>query len=76
MLDVTDIPGAAIEDEVTLLGEQGSASVWADEVAALSGTISYEVLASLGARVPRLYTRLGRVVACEDLQGYRETSAP
>lgn len=72
MLDVTDIPGVAVEDEVTLIGEQGTASLWADEIAELSGTISYEVLASLSARIARFYLRGGRVVACEDLAGYRE----
>ncbi len=72
MLDVTDIPGVSVEDEVTLIGEQGSASIWADEVARLSDTISYEVLAGLSARIARLYTRGGRVVAVEDLAGYRE----
>jgi alanine racemase len=76
MLDVTDIPDVAVEDEVTLIGEQGGESVWADEVAALSETISYEVLAGLSARIVRLYTRGGRLVACEDLEGYREVSTP
>jgi alanine racemase len=38
-------------DEAVLLGEQGGASIWADELAALSGTISYEVLTSI--RSPR-----------------------
>jgi alanine racemase len=76
MLDVTDIPGVEAEDEVTLLGEQGDESIWADEVAALSETISYEVLAGLSSRISRLYTRRGRVVACEDLAGYREVPAP
>ncbi|HLF72093.1 MAG TPA: alanine racemase, partial [Dehalococcoidia bacterium] len=73
MLDVTDIPGVEIDDEVTLIGAQGDESVDADEVGRLSGTISYEVLAGLMWRVPRLYTRGGRVVARQDLQGYRET---
>jgi alanine racemase len=76
MLDVTDIPDVAFEDEVTLIGEQGESSIWADELAGLSETISYEVLASLSARVVRLYTRAGRVVACEDMAGYRELAAP
>jgi alanine racemase len=75
MLDVTDVPGATVDDEVTLIGEQGGGSIWADEVAELSGTISYEVLAALSARVARIYTRGGRVVAVEDLAGYRETPA-
>ena len=74
MLDVTDIPGVAAEDEVTLIGSQGAASIWADEIASLCETISYEVLAGLSSRIVRLYTRGGRIVACEDLSGYRETS--
>jgi alanine racemase len=75
MLNVTDIPGVAVEDEVTLIGEQGSAEIWAGEVAELSDTIAYEVLASLSARVARLYTRGGRIVAIEDFAGYREGPA-
>jgi len=73
MLDVTDIPGVAVDDEVTLIGEQGDESVSADEVGSLAGTISYEVLAGIMARVPRLFLRGGRVVACQDLAGYRES---
>ena len=38
-------------------------SIDADEVARLGGTISYEVLAGIMARVPRLYIRDGRIVA-------------
>lgn len=72
-LDVTDIAGVEIDDEVTLIGAQGDDSIDADEVGRLSGTISYEVLAGLMWRVPRLYLRNGRVVARQDLQGYRET---
>jgi len=75
MLDVTDIAGVAVDDEVTLIGEQGESSIWADEVATLSDTISYEVLAALSARVTRIYTRGGRVAAVEDLAGYRESAA-
>lgn len=73
MLDVTDIPGVAVDDEVTLIGAQGDESVSADEVGSLAGTISYEVLAGIMARVPRLFLRGGRVVACQDLAGYRES---
>ena len=73
MLDVTDIPDVAVDDEVTLIGAQGDESVSADEVGSLAGTISYEVLAGIMARVPRLFLRGGRVVACQDLAGYRES---
>jgi alanine racemase len=55
MVDVTDVPGATIGDEVVLLGEQGGLRIDADELAAKMGTISYEVLCGIGARVPRRY---------------------
>jgi alanine racemase len=75
MLDVTELPEVAVDDEVTLIGRQGSEEISADEVARLSDTISYEVLAGLMARVPRLYSRDGRLVAIQDLAGYREVPA-
>jgi alanine racemase len=72
MLDVTDIEGVVVDDEVTLIGSQGGETIDADEIGRLSGTISYEVLAGIMARVPRLYVRNGRIVACQDLAGYHE----
>ncbi|MDR0990231.1 MAG: alanine racemase [Propionibacteriaceae bacterium] len=39
---------------VTLIGREGLAAIGADDLAAISGTISYEVLTGLGARVPRV----------------------
>jgi alanine racemase len=57
MADVTDVPGAAVGDEVVLLGRQGSEVVDADELAARAGTISYEILCGIGSRVPRRYVR-------------------
>jgi alanine racemase len=73
-LDVTDAPGVAVDDEVTLIGEQDGEGVDADEVGRLSDTISYEVVTGIMARVPRLFLREGRIVACQDLSGYREVS--
>jgi alanine racemase len=57
MVDVTDVPGVAVGDEVVLLGAQGSEVIDADELAERCGTISYEVLCAVGARVPRRYQR-------------------
>ena len=54
-IDVTDIRGVQQGDEVVLLGRQGDAVISADEVAAWSNTISYEILTSIGARVPRIH---------------------
>jgi len=55
IIDVTDIPGAALDDEVVLIGRQGEAAISAEEVAASLGTISYEVTCSVSLRVPRVY---------------------
>jgi len=50
-IDVTDIASAALGDEVVLLGD----GITADEIAARTDTISYEVFCSISARVPRVY---------------------
>ena len=50
-----DACGAHEGDEVVVLGRQGEAAIGADEVAGWSGTIAYEILTGIGARVPRLY---------------------
>ena len=54
MADVTDIPGAAPEDPVILMGRDGEEFISAEDLAAWSGTISYEVLLSCGSRVERV----------------------
>jgi alanine racemase len=55
MIDVTDIADAAVGDEVVLLGRQGSDVITADDLAGHTGTIAYEVLCAVGARVPRVW---------------------
>ncbi len=55
LLDVTDIPGTDIGDEVILIGEEGDSSITAVEIAQLLDTVPYEVLCSIGKRVPRIY---------------------
>lgn len=59
--DVTDAPGATVGDEVVLLGSQGRERVTAAEVARAADTIPWDVLASLQARLPRLFVRGGVV---------------
>ena len=54
VVDVTDIPAAAIGDEVVLLGSQGGQTLDAWDLADLAGTIPWEVLCAISARVPRL----------------------
>jgi alanine racemase len=55
MIDVTDIAGVTVGDEVILIGEQGSDRITADDLAAHTGTIAYEVLCAIGQRVPRMW---------------------
>lgn len=55
MVDVTDIRGVRQGDEVILLGKQGRDTISADEMALWAETISYEILTSISARVPRIY---------------------
>lgn len=61
MLDVTDIPEAAIDDRVTLLGTDGAETITAGELAARAGTIPYEIVCRVSPRVPRVYLRGGKV---------------
>jgi alanine racemase len=55
LLDVTDIAGTNIGDEVVLMGQADHCSITAVEIAQLLDTVPYEVLCSIGKRVPRLY---------------------
>ena len=55
MVDVTDIRGVQQGDEVVLLGKQGEETISADEMARWADTISYEILTSISARVPRIH---------------------
>jgi alanine racemase len=55
LVDVTDVPGVSLHDQVTLLGRDGELSITAEEVAELAGTISYEITCGISSRVPRIY---------------------
>lgn len=57
VLDVTGVPGASVGDEAVLIGAQGRETITAQEVARWSGTIPYEVVTGLSARVPRVWAR-------------------
>ncbi|HYK64181.1 MAG TPA: alanine racemase, partial [Patescibacteria group bacterium] len=53
-IDVTDIAGATVGDEVILWGESGGDTISVNDVARLAQTISYEMLCTVGRRVPRV----------------------
>lgn len=54
VVDLTEVPDAQVGDVVTLIGADGDAEIRVEEVAEYAGTIGYEVLTGLGARLPRV----------------------
>ncbi len=67
MVDVTDIEGVEVGDEVVIYGKQKGEEITVDEVADLLSTISYELLCAVDKRVCRFYIREGEVVAFRNL---------
>lgn len=55
MVDVTSVPDVKQGDEVVLIGKQGENEITVDEIAALAGTINYEIICGINKRVPRIY---------------------
>jgi alanine racemase len=55
VVDLGDLP-AEPDDEVVLIGRQGDDEITATEWAQRLGTISYEIVTGIGARVPRSYS--------------------
>lgn len=54
VVDVTDITDVELEDEVTLIGQDGGDAVTADNLASLEGTINYEIVTRISSHVPRI----------------------
>ncbi len=57
MVQLDDLPGAGLEDEVVLLGRQGRQLISAEELGKRWGTINYEVVCGLANRLPRIYPK-------------------
>ncbi|MBW2038100.1 MAG: alanine racemase [Deltaproteobacteria bacterium] len=55
MVDVTDVPGVEVGEEVVLMGRQLDQEITPEELGERIGTIPYEILCSVGKRVPRIY---------------------
>ena len=58
MIDLTDIPDAMVEDEVVVMGRQGSNCVTAYDLAGWAGTGEFEILVNISSRIPRYYLPL------------------
>ncbi len=73
MADVTDVPGppVTVDDEIVLIGEQAGERISALDLAAVSGTISYEILTGMSRRLARVYHAAGSVLGARTLTGGR-----
>ena len=62
MVDVTHIPGAAVGDQVTLVGSDGGETIAMEEISAQADSFNYEFVCGISRRVPRLYVQNGKPV--------------
>ena len=65
MVDVTNIEGVSVMDEVTLVGHDGNKMLTVEEVANEAGSFNYEFVCGIGKRVPRVYIRNGEMKETE-----------
>lgn len=63
MIDVTDIESIKTGDEVIIFGSDGNNTITVESVALLLGTINYEVVCSVGKRIPRAYIQDNKTVS-------------
>lgn len=56
MVDATDLPDVAVEDEAVLIGRQGDKEITARELAERASTIPWEIFTGIGSRVARVYS--------------------
>ena len=62
MVDVTDIPGVAVDDRVVLIGRDGDRTITMEEIAETADSFNYEFVCGIGRRVPRFYRQDGKIV--------------
>ena len=62
MVDVTHIPGAAVGDQVTLVGSDGGETIAMEEISAQADSFNYEFVCGISRRVPRQYVQGGNTV--------------
>ena len=58
LIDVTNVSGVEVDDQVTLLGwdrQNAELKIVAEDLARIVGTLSYEVTCGISERVPRVY---------------------
>lgn len=57
MVDVTDVPGVQLGDEVVVMGSDGKNTISADDIARATGTINYEITCAFGQRLPKVFVK-------------------
>ena len=62
MVDVTHIPGAAVDDPVVLVGRSGEARITVEDIAAAADSFNYEFVCGISRRVPRVYIASGKPI--------------
>ncbi len=62
MVDVTNIPEAAHNDPVVLIGRSGEEQITMEQIALAADTFNYEFVCGISRRVPRVYYREGKIV--------------
>ena len=62
MVDVTHIPGTAVNDKVVLVGRYGDEVITMEQIAAAADSFNYEFVSGISRRVPRIYTSGGKTV--------------
>ena len=66
MADVSDIEDVKMGDEVILIGRDAGEEITMEELGRLSGRFNYELACCLSKRVPRVYTKEGKVRYIQD----------
>ncbi len=66
VVEISDIPGVNVGDEVVAIGQQGDEEITAEEVAAWAQTINYEITTGLMPQVVRVYRQNGCYPAPEE----------
>ena len=63
MVDVTDIPGVQVGDEVVLMGTSGDETITAEALGQASESFNYEQICNISRRVTRVYVKDGKETA-------------
>lgn len=62
MVDITEIPDAALDDKVVLVGKSGNEEITVEQIAAQGDSFNYEFVCGISRRVPRVYMQGGHKI--------------